>query len=130
MKNYLTSALFAVCVLFQAAPAAAGIEPAKGKAPAAAKVFKQVLKTNSLRILTLDLKPGEFLDFHATPDQEAYAASAGTLRTVTPDGQEKIIQVKAGDRLWTDLTHFKNWNEGKSSLKIMLLEQPEPILGR
>jgi quercetin dioxygenase-like cupin family protein len=128
MKTYITTAFIAFSLLFQVAPAMAGNSPAKGTAPAVTKAFQQVLKTNSLRIMTLDLAPGEFLDFHATPDQEAYAASEGTLRVVTSDGQEKMIQVKAGDRLWIDLTHYKNWNAGESSLKIMLLEQPEALL--
>src|SRR5690606_20584317 len=87
------------------------------------KVFKQELKTDNLRILSLELAPGEFLDFHATTDQEAYAASAGSIKMVTSDGQEKIVNVKPGDRLWMDLTHFKNWNTGEQTLKIMLIEQ-------
>ncbi|AKQ46103.1 hypothetical protein TH63_11435 [Rufibacter radiotolerans] len=128
MKTLVTTAFFAFSLLFQVAPAVAGNSPVKGTVPAVTKAFQQVLKTNSLRIMTLDLAPGEFLDFHATPDQEAYAASEGTLRVVTPDGQEKVIEVKAGDRLWIDLTHYQNWNAGESSLKIMLLEQPEAIL--
>ncbi|WP_205503019.1 hypothetical protein [Rufibacter psychrotolerans] len=123
MKTRLTSAFFTVCFLLNLAPAFAGTNP-HGSAPRTTKVFKHVLKTNDLRILSLELAPGEFLDFHASPEQEAYAASAGTLRMVTPDGQVKTVKVKPGDRLWTDLTHFKNWNTGEKTLKIMLLEKP------
>ncbi|WP_192825245.1 hypothetical protein [Rufibacter sp. LB8] len=88
------------------------------------KVFEQVLKTDNLRILSLEMAPGEFLDYHATPDQAAYAASEGTLKMVAADGTVTELHVKAGDRLWMDLTNFKNWNTGDKTLKIMLLEQP------
>ncbi|MFB9864171.1 hypothetical protein [Rufibacter immobilis] len=127
MKKHLTSAILSVCFLFHLAPAFAGNSPASGPASRATKVFQQVLKTDNLRIMSLELAPGEFLDFHATPDQAAYAASEGTLKIVSPDGEVKTIQVKPGDRLWMDLTQYKNWNTGKKPLKIVLLEQPMPL---
>ncbi|GGK67283.1 hypothetical protein ACD591_03120 [Rufibacter glacialis] len=126
MKTRFISAFFTICFLVSLAPAFGGTTPSS-PASRTSKVFKQVLKTDHLRILSLELKPGEFLDFHASPEQEAYAASDGTLKLVTPDGQEKTIAVKTGDRLWTDLTHFKNWNAGEKTLKIMVLEQPRQV---
>ncbi|WP_181305908.1 hypothetical protein [Rufibacter sp. XAAS-G3-1] len=128
MKTQFTTAFFSVCLLLNMAPAFAGNTPSNGSAPRSPKVFSHVLKTNNLRIMSLELKPGEFLDFHASPEQEAYAASDGTLRTVTADGQEKTLHVKAGDRLWMDLTQFQNWNTGENTLKIMLLERPTEVL--
>ncbi|WP_210486976.1 hypothetical protein [Rufibacter aurantiacus] len=122
MKTKLTSAFFTVCFLFTLVPAFAGNTPANGPTTRTTKVFKHVLKTDNLRILSLELKPGEYLDFHASPEQEAYAATDGTLRMVTSDGQEKIVNVKAGDRLWMDLAQYKNWNTGDKTLKILLLE--------
>ncbi|MBC3541502.1 hypothetical protein ACFSC6_15810 [Rufibacter sediminis] len=128
MKTKVTSAILSVCFLFSLVPAFAGTTPAAGPTSRTTKVFKHVLKTDHLRIMSLDLKPGEHLDFHASPEQEAYAGSDGTLRMVTPDGEEKIVNVKAGDRLWTDLTQFKNWNTGEKTIKILLLEQPREVL--
>jgi len=120
MKTKFTSAFFAVCFTFALAPSFAGNN--NGPTTRTTKVFQQVAKNDNVRILTLEMAPGDFLDFHASPDQEAYAASAGTLKIMAPDGTEKEISVKAGDRLWMDLTHFKNWNTGSTTLKIMLLE--------
>ncbi|MBA9075785.1 cupin domain-containing protein [Rufibacter quisquiliarum] len=124
MKTRFTSALLTVCFALGMAPAFAGGN-SNGPASRTTKVFQQVLKTDNLRILSLELAPGEFLDYHATPDQAAYAASEGTLRMMTPDGTEKEIQVKAGDCLFLDLTRFHNWNTGSQTLKIVLLEQSE-----
>jgi quercetin dioxygenase-like cupin family protein len=123
MKTRFTSAIVAVCLTLGMAPTFAG-GTNHGPTTRSTKVFQQVLKTDNLRILSLELAPGEFLDYHATPDQAAYAATEGTLRTVAADGTVSETQVKAGDRLWIDLTNFKNWNTGTKTLKIMLLEQP------
>ncbi|WP_207435860.1 cupin domain-containing protein [Sabulibacter ruber] len=127
MKTRLTSAFFSVCFLFSLAPAFAGTNH-NGPSTRSPKVFHHVLKTTDLRIMSLELAPGEFLDFHASPEQEAYAATSGTLRMVTTDGQEKIVNVKAGDRLWMDLTRYKNWNTGTKAMKIMLLEKPADVV--
>ncbi|ALI97957.1 hypothetical protein [Rufibacter tibetensis] len=123
MKTRLTTAILSVCFLLNLAPAFARNTPTN-TAPRTTKVFKQMLKTNNLRILSLELKPGEFLDFHASPEQEAYAASDGIIKIVTADGTEKTVNVREGDRLWMDLTQYKNWNTGEKTLNIMVLEQP------
>lgn len=102
------------------APSFAG--NANGPTTRTTRVFEQVVKNDNVRILSLELAPGDFLDFHANPSQEAYAASEGTLKTVTPDGTEKVINVKKGDRLWMDLTHFKNRGTGDKTLRIVVLE--------
>ncbi|RNI31005.1 hypothetical protein [Rufibacter latericius] len=128
MKTKLTSAFFSVCFLFAMVPAFAGTTPANGPTTRSTKVFKHVLKTDHIRILSLELKPGEYLDFHASPEQEAYAATDGTLRMVTSGCEEKIVNVKAGDRLFVDLAQFKNWNVGDKTFKILLLEQPREVV--
>lgn len=120
MRTRFTSALLSVCFMLAVAPAFAG--NTNGPTTRTPKVFQQVVKNDNLRILSLELAPGEFMDFHANPEQEAYAASDGTLKMVTPDGTVKEVRVKTGDRLWLDLTHFKNWNTGSKTLKIVVLE--------
>ncbi|AMM50084.1 hypothetical protein TH61_01310 [Rufibacter sp. DG15C] len=124
MKTSLTSfvACLAVCLGMNLAPSFAGTTP-NGTNTRSTKAFQQVLKTDNLRILSLELAPGEQLEFHASPEQEAYAASAGTLTVVDSDGAQKEIKVKAGDRLWSDLTYFQNVNTGSNILKIVLLER-------
>lgn len=119
MKNRFTFAALSLCFALSFAPAFAGGSNSPARST---KLFQPVLKTEQLRILSLELAPGEFLDYHATPDQEVYAASAGTLRTITANGKVQEIAVKAGDRLFLDLNRFQNWNTGEQNLKIVLLE--------
>ncbi|QHL87111.1 hypothetical protein GU926_06580 [Nibribacter ruber] len=124
MKMSITTIVscLAVCLSVTVAPAFAGNTPS-GPTTRTTKVFQQVLATENLRILSLELAPGEQLDFHTSPEQEAYAASAGTLRITDADGAQKEVDVKAGDRLWGDLSYFQNVNTGSKTLKIMLLER-------
>jgi hypothetical protein len=124
MKTTLTSfvACLAVCFGLSVTPSMAGTVP-NGTNTRSTKAFQQVLKTDNLRILSLELAPGEQLDFHASPEQEAYAASAGTLTVLDSEGTQKEIKVKAGDRLWSDLPYFQNVNTGSNVLKIVLLER-------
>ncbi|MFC6997884.1 hypothetical protein [Rufibacter roseus] len=122
MKTRFTSALVAICFMLNVAPSFASNGAANGPTTRTTKVFHQVVKTENVRILSLELAPGEFLDYHSNPEQEAYAASDGTLKMVTPDGSVKEVSVKTGDRLWMDLTHFKNWNTGDKTFKIVVLE--------
>lgn len=124
MKTSLTSfvACMAVCFGLSVTSAFAGTVP-NGPNTRTTKAFQQVLKTDNLRILSLELAPGEQLEFHASPEQEAYAATAGTLTILDSEGTQKEIKVKAGDRLWSELTNFQNVNTGSNVLKIVLLER-------
>ncbi|GAA4316022.1 hypothetical protein [Nibribacter koreensis] len=124
MKTTFTSfvACLALCFGLSVTPSFAGTTPS-GPNTRTTKAFQQVLNTDNLRILSLELAPGEKLEFHASPEQEAYAASAGTLTVLDSDGAQKEITVKAGDRLWSDLTYFQNVNTGTNVLKIVLLER-------
>ncbi|TXK50737.1 hypothetical protein FVR03_04400 [Pontibacter qinzhouensis] len=87
-----------------------------------AQKFSQLLDTNFMRLLEVDLKPGEFATVHGNPEQLAYAATAGTLLVTTPDGNTQLIKVKAGDQLWSGINSYKTVNVGKVEFKAVVYE--------
>lgn len=124
MKTRFASVLF-FCLLASASVLASATSARNSTEPLVrkSKVFQQVLKTGAVRILSLELKPGEYLDFHATPEEEVYAATDGTLRMINANGQPQEITVKAGDRLWQEVGQFKNWNTGSKTFKVVILDK-------
>ncbi|WP_187261784.1 hypothetical protein [Pontibacter beigongshangensis] len=87
-----------------------------------ARKFSQLLDTNFMRLLEIELKPGDFTTVHANPEHLAYAATAATLLITTPDGTTQLIKVKPGDQLWSGVTAYKTVNVGKANFKAVVYE--------
>ncbi|MFT2008982.1 hypothetical protein ACMA1I_09935 [Pontibacter sp. 13R65] len=129
-KVIVLAAMFAAS--FSASAASVIGEGTAASAPDSPQKFSQLLDTNFMRLLEVELKPGDFTTVHANPEHLSYAATAGTLLVTSPDGNTQLIKVKPGDQLWLGVTNYKTVNVGKSEFKAVVYEDkakaavPEP----
>ena len=86
------------------------------------KLFEKILENQHMRILEIELAPGETAVIHSHPDHQAFAATDGTLTVTTAEGEVKTIQVKAGDALWQLATKYETVNKGTKGFKAVLVE--------
>ena len=86
------------------------------------KLFQQLLENQHMRILEIELAPGESSTMHSHPDHQAFAATDGTLTITTADGETKTVAVKAGDALWQLATKYETVNTGAKGFKAVIVE--------
>jgi quercetin dioxygenase-like cupin family protein len=86
------------------------------------KLFQQLLENQQMRILEIELAPGEASTIHSHPDHQAFAATDGTLTVTTADGETKTIAVKAGDAIWQLATTYETVNSGGKGFKAVIVE--------
>ena len=86
------------------------------------KLFQQILENQHMRILEIELAPGENATIHSHPDHQAFAATDGTLTVTTADGETKTVHVKAGDAIWQLATKYETVNNGSKGFKAVIVE--------
>ncbi|MCC9166108.1 hypothetical protein [Pontibacter harenae] len=125
MKNVSTSVLTLVFALAFTTSSLGGKHSPSftdTNSSAKAKNFSELLDTGTMRLLEIELKPGEFTDVHMHPEHRAYAVTAGTLLVTTHNGKTEKIHVKPGDLIWKDVATYKTVNSGEKGFRALIYE--------
>ena len=87
------------------------------------KVPRKVLIDNEkVRVIEVELTPGETADWHSHPDHVIYVLTNGKLETTDKGKKAVVSEFKAGDAMYVPaVTHMVN-NIGTTPMKLVLTE--------
>lgn len=89
----------------------------------APNVYKKVLLENEkIRVIQLELAPGEVVPWHSHPDHFVYALTDGKLE-ITDKGKEPVVaEIKAGEAMYLIATTHMAKNIGDATVKLVVTE--------
>ncbi len=98
--------------------------PAFAKDPleVAPNIYKLKFENERVRVMELDIKPGEKIPEHSHPDHFVYILNAGKLRLSYPDGTSKEVEGKAGEVKWIPAETHATENIGGTELSAVVVE--------
>jgi len=90
---------------------------------AASNVYKKViLENDKVRVMQVELAPGDVAPWHSHPDHFAYALTDGKLE-ITDKGKSPVVaEIKAGEALFLNATTHMAKNIGETTLKMVVTE--------
>jgi quercetin dioxygenase-like cupin family protein len=89
----------------------------------APNIYKKVLFENeSVRVLEVEMKPGEGSAVHSHPKHLAYVVQGGQITFDGPDGKPQVAELKAGEVMWMDAITHSGKNTGKTVIKGIITE--------
>lgn len=89
----------------------------------APNAYKKVLLENEkIRVIQLELAPGEVVPWHSHPDHFVYALTDGKLE-ITDKGKEPVVaEIKAGEAMYLIATTHMAKNIGDATVKLIVTE--------
>ncbi|MBI3859509.1 MAG: cytoplasmic protein [Thaumarchaeota archaeon] len=63
----------------------------------APKIVKVVLENDRVRVLEMNFNKGDKLAMHTHPANFVYAVTPQKYKSTTPDGRERIVELKKGE---------------------------------
>jgi quercetin dioxygenase-like cupin family protein len=118
MKHPLVPvACLATLALALALPTASAQDLAK----TAPKNVKVLLDNDQVRVLELNMAPGESTGVHSHGDNIVYFVTGGTA-TQTTGGETKTLTRKPGEALWSGPVTHDTVNSGKTAVKTVVIE--------
>lgn len=123
MKKYLQAGL----VLTVAAAVVSSIALADDAVTVAPSVYKVLVENDRVRVLDVNVKPGETVPFHSHPDYVAYIAEGGSARFFSAPGDTGVaVEMKPGVAMWHDAEVHSAKNVGKNTIRVVITELKEP----
>lgn len=111
---------FAVLIVVPVARAQAQ-DPVK----VAPEVYRVLLENDQVRVLEMRLRPGSILPKHSHPAHITYALSDGLVRFTSPNGEDKMINLRAGRTAWSGPATHVVENIGLTEARIVAIELKE-----
>ena len=102
--------------------ACAGTVMAQDMATVAPKTAKVLLDNAQVRVLEVNVKPGEKIGMHSHPGNVVYFVSSGKTKTTLADGKVTETEHKAGETVWSDPVTHSNENSGTTTMKVIVVE--------
>lgn len=95
---------------------------AQDMAVAAPDVAKVVLDNAQVRVLEVNIKPGQKIPMHSHPGNVLYFVNGGKTKTTLADGKVTETTHKPGDVVWSDPVTHANENVGTTASKVIVVE--------
>ena len=83
---------------------------------------KVLIDKPDVRVLEVNVKPGEGIPLHSHPENVVYFVTGGKIKTTTSDGKVTETTRKAGEVLWSAPVTHSNENVGTTAEKVILIE--------
>jgi mannose-6-phosphate isomerase-like protein (cupin superfamily) len=91
----------------------------------APNVYKLLMENDRVRVLDVRVKPGEKTKMHSHPDRVVYVFSDQRLKFTSADGQNKELELKAGQVLWIEAGSHATENIGMTEVHNLAVELKE-----
>lgn len=91
----------------------------------APNVYKLLMENDRVRVLDVWVKPGEKTQLYSHPDRVVYVFSNQRLKFTSEDGQNKELELKAGQVLWIKQVHMLTENIGMIEIHNLAVELKE-----
>ncbi|WP_214227844.1 cupin domain-containing protein [Pedobacter sp. B4-66] len=90
---------------------------------AAPNLYKKVLLENDkIRVMQVELAPGDITPWHSHPDHFVYALTDGKMEITDKGKQPVVIEIKAGEAMYLTATTHMAKNIGETTLKMVVTE--------
>lgn len=113
---------YAQCVLVALVYAGAGAVMAQDMATVSPGTTKVLIDKADVRVLEVNVKPGEGIPMHSHPENVVYFVTGGKIKTTTSDGKVTETTRKAGEVLWSAPVTHSNENVGTTAEKVIVIE--------
>lgn len=125
MKNviHLTLGVLLVALVWLFAPKPALAQDMVTVAPTMCKVL---LENDKVRVIEVNVKPGENIPMHSHPSYIVYALSTGKVKHTSPDGKIKEREVKTGEAGWNEAETHVSENTGTTEAHVLVIELKKP----
>lgn len=88
----------------------------------APNIYKVLADTMGIRMLEVNVGPGDSSAMHSHPDNVVYVTNGGTMTFTTKDGSQVMAELKSGAALIRPAETHSSKNTGKTSIKGILVE--------
>ncbi len=123
MTKYFKAGL----LLLVAAAVVSSIAVADDAVTVAPTIYKVLVENERVRVLDVNVKPGETVPFHSHPDYSIYVVEGGTGRFFSAPGDTGVaVELKAGAAMWHDAETHSVKNTGKTTVHVVVTELKEP----
>ena len=92
----------------------------------APKNYKVLLDNNRVRVLDLQLKPGEKIGMHSRPPAVSYYLEDCQIKVTYPDHKTVQLNRKAGQTFWSEPGVSAAENVGRTNVHAIVVEVKEP----
>ncbi|TKC61367.1 cupin domain-containing protein [Pedobacter hiemivivus] len=90
---------------------------------AAPNAYKKVLLENEkVRVMQIEIAPGEVVPWHSHPDHVIYALTDGKLEITEKDKAATVAEIKAGEAMFMPAVTHTGKNIGETTLKLIVTE--------
>ena len=85
-------------------------------------LHKIVSENNKVRILDVEVKPGDHADLHSHPDNVIIVIQGGTLSMSFKDGSTKEVVLESGSTFFSPSNEHIVDNKGDETIKVIQVE--------
>ena len=96
-------------------------EKAQDPLKAAKNAYKFVMENDRVRVLQVQLKPGDKAVMHYHPDHVVYVLKGGRAK-MTSSGKTDVLDMKAGQAIFLKAQSHEAENTGKTDLDLLVVE--------
>ena len=111
------AAVCAAAVMF-----VAGVIYAQDVVKVASDSHTVLLENDQVRVLKVDMKPGQKVPMHSHPHNVAYFLTDGKVKIILPDGKTQERDIKAGTSSWSEATTHAAENIGTTEFQEIQIE--------
>ena len=84
--------------------------------------YKVLLENEHVRVLDMNVKPGESDKEHSHPSETVYFAKGGKLKIHLPDGKSMDVEVPDGHVMWHEAWTHRVENVGTTDVHGIIVE--------
>ncbi len=84
--------------------------------------YRTLLENDHVRVLEMNLKPGEIDEEHSHPSETVYFIKGGKLRIHLPDGGAAEAELPDGGVMWHEAWTHRVENIGSSAVQAIIVE--------
>ncbi len=101
--------------------------PSQDVVKVAGDSHRVIFENDRVRVLAVDLKPGQIAPMHSHPDSISYFLTDGKLKLTLPDGKTIERNPRAGAAGWSDATTHEAQNIGTAEFQQVQIELKPPV---
>ncbi|QNP41706.1 cupin domain-containing protein [Lysobacter solisilvae (ex Woo and Kim 2020)] len=99
---------------------------AQDLAMTAGKNAKVVIDNDKVRVIELQMAPGQSTGMHSHGDNIVVFLSSGMAMQTMADGTTRAMERKPGEVIWSDPVTHDTKNTGKAMVRTLIIELKEP----
>lgn len=85
-------------------------------------IYTKAFENDRVRVLDLQIQPGEHIPMHSHPDHFAYVLEGGTLQLSYAEAPSKEIAAQPGQVLWIPAESHSTVNVGTTLVRALVVE--------